>query len=211
MSPKDLSKLAQDKNFDAHKVYGCIVKPDDYLEHRNGKAFSMGHYVETPSEYSSLFHERIAPYASMIINGIYWDTPYPRLLTKEHVRSLTTSGCFRLVSIADISCDINGSLEFMDRASTIDRPFFYYDAKAESYHYDPVGPGIQIMSIDNLPTQLPREASEHFGKSLFPFARHLVSRTPNATIERAKIADRGVLAKGHGHLTKTIQQVLASQ
>ena len=68
-------------------------------------------------------------------------------------------------------------MEFTSKASTIDDPYFMYDPLTDQEHTDVDGPGIQIMSIDNLPTEMPLEASEYFGASLFPFVAELVSFT----------------------------------
>ena len=64
----------------------------------------------------------------MLINGIYWDSRFPRLLTKQQARDLDLQGRLPILTIADISCDINGSIEFMSHATSTDSPFFLYDA-----------------------------------------------------------------------------------
>ena len=78
----------------------------------------------------------------------------------------------KLLTISDISCDIEGSIEFMNKASTIDEPFYYYDAITDSYADK--GEGVQIMSIDNLPTELPEDSSKYFGNQLVPLIPSLV-------------------------------------
>jgi alpha-aminoadipic semialdehyde synthase len=183
VSAEDLQALAKNKDFDNKLVYGCVVTAKDYLQH-NG-SFDMKHYLEHPQQYPPIFHEKvrikelideIAPYATMIVNGIYWDNRYPRLLTSQQMEDLYKSDNCRLLSIADISCDIQGSFEFMDRATSIDHPFFMYDPISRSVQFDLVkGKGIQIMSVDILPSQLPREASEYFGNALTPFITELVT------------------------------------
>ena len=80
------------------------------------------------------FFLKIAPYATMIVNGIFWDERYPRLLTIEQTRELALQNRLRLLQVADISCDIKGSLEFVSHATSIDKPFFMYDPVTEQVH-----------------------------------------------------------------------------
>ncbi|KAJ3328333.1 hypothetical protein HDU76_010155, partial [Blyttiomyces sp. JEL0837] len=102
----DLKKLVEDKNFDNHKVYGCQVEMEDYIVKKDGGPFSREEYLAHPERFTSVFHEKIAPYATMIVNGIFWDERYPRLLTKEQTRKLAKENRLRLLQVADISCDI---------------------------------------------------------------------------------------------------------
>jgi alpha-aminoadipic semialdehyde synthase len=118
--------------FDAKRVYGCIVTAKDYAKRTDGGQFEISDFMANPQNYTSNFHEKIAPYATMLVNGIYWDSRFPRLLTKDQVTELYVRKNLRLLSIADISCDIKGPIEFMDRASTMDQPFFYYDIDKKS-------------------------------------------------------------------------------
>lgn len=173
------------------KVYGCVVEPADYIEHTSGAPFSMDEFKAKPESFRSTFHETIAPYASVIVNGVYWEPGQPRLLTKEQISRLGDRS--RLLAIADISCDIGGSIEFTDRATTIDSPFFYYDPSNTTSDRQSTR-GIQIMSIDNLPTQLPKDASEHFGRALTPLVGMLVSGLSDGILEQATICRDGRLA-----------------
>ncbi len=108
-------------------MYGCIVEAKDYAVRKDGTPFSMEDYKNNPGDYVSTFHETIAPYARMIINGIFWDERYPRLLTSEQTKDLMLQDKLRLLALADISCDIGGSMEFMNKASSISDPFYLYD------------------------------------------------------------------------------------
>ncbi|KAJ3101305.1 hypothetical protein HDU96_010059 [Phlyctochytrium bullatum] len=208
VKPEDLRALVENKDFDNHKVYGCKVKIEDYIVKKDGGPFSRQEYLENPSLYESVFHEKIAPYASMLVNGIFWDERYPRLLTKEQAKTLVHENRFRMLQVADISCDIHGSLEFMSRATTIDQPFFMYDPATETEHNDTEGKGVQIMSIDNLPTEMPLEASEYFGDALFPFILELVKGNFNhPVLKRATITtNTGKLESGHEKLYPIIEE-----
>ncbi|KAI8803017.1 Saccharopine dehydrogenase-domain-containing protein [Cladochytrium replicatum] len=207
VKPEDLEALFTSGNYDHHKVYGCQVRASDYLVRADGTpGFDKAEYKAHPERYTSVFHERIAPYATMLVNGIFWDQRYPRLLSRSQIRKLASEGRLRLQSIADISCDINGSLEFMDRASSIDQPFFMYDPMTDSVHYNPEGNGVQIMSIDNLPTEMPLEASEYFSNALFPFVREMIhDNFDHPVVKRAIISELdGKLVGRHAHLYDSI-------
>ncbi|TPX57572.1 hypothetical protein PhCBS80983_g03736 [Powellomyces hirtus] len=207
VSPAELKDLYKTQSWDNHKVYGCQVTARDYLVRKDGWKFDREHYLEHPDQYMSIFHEKIAPYASVLVNGIFWDSRFPRLLTNDQATQLAVDNRLRMLSIADISCDINGSLEFMSHSTTIDDPYFMYDPVTRKTHHNMEGKGVQIMSIDNLPTELPLEASEYFSNALFPFVNQLVAGNfEHPVLKRATIATReGTLAPGR----KRLEAVLA--
>ena len=74
----------------------------------------------------------------------------------------------------------------MSKASTIDDPWYMYDPLTNQTHSDVDGPGIQIMSIDNLPSEMPLEASEYFGSALYPFVAEIVRVLLKYSIFRQK-------------------------
>ena len=89
------------------------------------------HYYANPDLYESVFHDKIAPYVTMIVNGIYWDFRYPRILTKNQLLNLRKSGNTNLKVIADITCDMKGSFEFLSHATSIEKPFFTYISETD--------------------------------------------------------------------------------
>lgn len=97
-----LEQVSKNPEAYRHKLVGCVVTAEDYASHLEKDHFTVDHYYEHPQEYKSIFHERIAPFASVIVNGIYWDSRFPRLLTKEQAKPLD-----KLIAICDISCDIH--------------------------------------------------------------------------------------------------------
>lgn len=167
------------------------------VEHKDSsRAFDKDDYYEHPEQYNPIFHKKIAPYASAIINCIYWEKQFPRLLSTQQLRDLAQKGC-PLVGISDLTCDMEGSIEILNQTTTIDSPFFRYDPKNDSYHHDMEGDGIICSVVDNLPTEFPKEASQHFGGLLFQFIGSLASvadiaKLP-ANLRRACIAHGGAL------------------
>lgn len=138
--PEMLQKVAEHGS--NTKIYACEVRRRHYLERIKGGGYDYDEYTENPSLYRSLFASKIAPYASIIINGIYWAVGSPKLLTLPDAKNLlrpinmpwlpTSDGApplpHRLLGICDISADPGGSIEFMSECTTIDTPFCLYDA-----------------------------------------------------------------------------------
>ncbi|XP_072952758.1 alpha-aminoadipic semialdehyde synthase isoform X1 [Typha angustifolia] len=157
------------------QVYGCIVTCRDMVAPKDStRSFDKVDYYAHPEHYYSVFHERIAPYASAIVNCMYWEKRFPRLLSTKQLQDLMKNGC-PLVGVSDVTCDIGGSLEFVNRTTSIEKPFFRYDPFTDSYHDDMEGDGVICLAVDILPTEFSREASQHFGDILSQFISSLAS------------------------------------
>lgn len=162
-------------------MYGCEVSRSDHLERRDGGGFDPQEYEQFPEKYISTFSTKIAPFASVILNGMYWAVGSPKLLTIPDAKTLlrpantpwlpSSKGApslpHRMLAICDISADPGGSIEFMNECTTIDTPFCLYDADRNKDTKSFKGPGVLVCSIDNMPTQLPRESTDLFGELLY--------------------------------------------
>ena len=104
---------------------------------------------------------------------MYWDGKYPRLITKEQMKQHMDAGPSKFIGVADITCDLQGSVEFLDHITSIQNPFFIYDPDTDSSYSDLASPGVLMMGVDNLPSELPLDASAHFGQQLLPFLKVL--------------------------------------
>jgi alpha-aminoadipic semialdehyde synthase len=204
MTIEEVREMIHSKKWDGRKVYGCQVTAKDYARRADG-GFDYTEFRAKPELYHSVFAQEIAPYTTVLVNGIYWDRKFPRLLTQQDLERLGRDR--KLMCIADISCDIEGSIEFMTHASTIDHPFYYYDALI-GHHTNIEKPGLQICSIDNLPTELPLEASEYFSANLFPYVEAMLKgEWTNPVVSRAIIAQGGLLVGKHAKLKPFVDQV----
>ncbi|KAL6010490.1 hypothetical protein ACLOJK_000923 [Asimina triloba] len=139
------------------QVYGCVVASQDMVSSKDpSKNFDKVDYYTHPEHYKPVFHERIAPYASVIVNSMYWEKRFPRLLSTEQLRELKRKGS-QLIGICDITCDIGGSIEFINQATSLEKPFFRYNPSTDSYHYNMEDDGIICLAVDILPTEFAKE------------------------------------------------------
>ncbi|KAJ8945107.1 hypothetical protein NQ318_001572, partial [Aromia moschata] len=221
VTPKLLKKAAEHGSL--NKVYGCEVRRRHYLERADGGGFDAAEYEEHPERYISTFSKKIAPYASVIINGIYWAVNSPKLLTIPDAKHLlrpahtpwlpTSVGApalpHRMLAICDISADPGGSIEFMNECTTIDTPFCLYDADSNKDTNSFSGPGVLVCSIDNMPTQIPRESTDFFGDLLYPFAFDILQSNAQEPLEDHKFSptvDRAIIAS-NGRLTPNYEYI----
>jgi saccharopine dehydrogenase (NAD+, L-lysine forming) len=182
----------------------CQLGPEHYVRHRGGRLFEFHHFASHPEEYESNF----LPYTKLtdiLMTGHFWDPRSPKFFTKEDMKSPG----FRISVIADISCDINGGIPSTLRATTISDPFYAYNPATESEDPEISRPSnITVMSIDNLPGELPRDASLDFGKQLMNNVMDdLLTGTGSPMISRATILDRGRLTPLFGYLKDYLQDL----
>ncbi|KAI3927026.1 hypothetical protein MKW92_052131 [Papaver armeniacum] len=189
-----------------YQVYGCIVTSKDMVEPKDPtRTFDKADYYAHPEDYNPIFHEQIAPYASVIVNCMYWEKRFPRLLSTKQVQELMENGC-PLVGIADITCDIGGSIEFINQTTQIERPFFRYDPLSNSYHEDLEGNGVICLAVDILPTEFAKEYSQHCGDILLEFVGNLasakdVSELPSH-LRSACVASEGALTSLYKYIPR---------
>lgn len=174
------------------------LAPEDYCRPVAQKPFNKNEFYTDPELFESIF----GPYfqkTDLFINGIYWDHNAPKFFTAEEMRSPH----FRIRVIADISCDIapQSSIPSTLKASTIDDPIFGYDVHTGK-EAAPFGEGVvDMMTIDNLPNELPRDASRTFGTQ---FLKHIFPQFFNSdqghVLERATIAADGELTRYYSYL-----------
>ncbi|MBB4077783.1 alanine dehydrogenase [Lewinella aquimaris] len=168
-----------------------------YVSHPSGKAVKRKHFYAHSEEYKSAF----APYterADIFVNGIFWDGKAPAFFTAEAM----LEPAFRIRTIADVTCDIApaASVPSTLKASTIADPVFGYDpaTRAETEPYR--DGSIDVMSIDNLPSELPRDASKAFGKILIERILPEFDRTESEILRRATITHYGQLGEEFKYL-----------
>lgn len=188
------------------QVYACNVTSKDMVAPKDpSKHFDKDDYYAHPEHYYPVFHEKIAPYATCIVNCMYWEKRFPRLLTNQQMKELKIN-FNRLVGVADITCDIGGSIECLKRATPIECPFFRYDPLTGSYYEDMNGEGVIFLAVDNLPTEVAKEATKYFGDVLSQFLSSMASsKGPedlSSAIRKACIAHKGELTPLYGYIKR---------
>lgn len=151
------------------------------------------------------FEADFLPFARSIdlfVAAHYWDPKAPAFFTPEDVRDPS----FRIDTIADVSCDVDGPIPTTLRVSSIDDPLYGYDPETgqETHPMDPNA--VCVMAVDNLPGELPRDASEAFGKSLMErVIPAFMEGDDNGVLERATIAEKGKLTEAFAYLKDFVE------
>jgi saccharopine dehydrogenase (NAD+, L-lysine-forming) len=152
---------------------------EDYYSRKDGAEFEKSDFYSNPENYKSVF-EKYSNVADMFVAGHYWSENSPIILTQEALKET------RLSVLADISCDINGPLAPTIKASTIGNPIYGYNPITGLEDEFLTAGNIAVMAVDNLPCELPKDASEDFGyeliRSIFPA---LFVEDPDDVIGRA--------------------------
>jgi hypothetical protein len=183
------------REFDVPVV--CQLGPEHYVRHKSKQQFSFSHFTRHPYDYESAFLP-FTKVTDILITGHYWDPRSPFFFTKDDMKKSD----FRISVIADISCDVNGPVPSTLRATTISDPFYGYNPFLETEEPAFTRPtNITVMSIDNLPGELPRDASLDFGKQLMRNALYdLFTNAESQMIERATILKNGKLTSVFAYL-----------
>jgi alpha-aminoadipic semialdehyde synthase len=149
------------------EIFKVVFREEDMVRPVDPAAsFELQDYYKSPECYHGRFEEHLR-YLDVLVNAIYWEERYPRLVTREWVcRNYVAGSQPRLKVIGDISCDIEGSVELTLKATKPDNPCFVYDPVSDTIHDGVSGNGPAIMAVDNLPCEFPRESSEYFSAVL---------------------------------------------
>ncbi len=206
---KKLNELvSQPENARTDCVYLLVLEEEQlYATKDPAMEFSRQGYYEHPENYRSLFFEDYASKLTAVVNGIYWEEKYPRLLTKENFESMLGQRNNRLEIVGDVSCDIDGSMACTVQASNIDEPVFLYHPEIGFAGHDLSADGFAVMSVDNLPCELSRDASRTFGDALTPFlpkllASHFRAEDMPEEFLAAMIAHKGQLTPDYQWLSE---------
>lgn len=175
----------------------CRIGPETYTVRKDGREFTFSHFVKHPEEYLSSF-KPFTRVTDILITGHYWDPRSPVFFTREDMKEPD----FRISVIADISCDIDGPIPSTLRPTTIADAFYGYNPVLEKEEPAFSRPSnITVMSIDNLPGELPRDASHDFGKLLMNDTMNdLLTARDSPMLKRATILKNGVLTPPFSYL-----------
>lgn len=178
-----------------YPVY-TIIDVKDYNIHKEGSAFDKKDFYANPQNYNSNF-VRFTEVSDIFIAGHFYGNGAPVILSRE---MLASPKC-KIKVVADISCDIDGPIACTLRASTIAEPNYGY-LPSEHKEVDMFHPSaIVVMAVDNLPCELPKDASEGFGEM---FLEHVIpaffNNDANGILARALITKNGKLTPRFAYL-----------
>lgn len=170
----------------------CMADVMEYAKRIDGKVGNKYKFYKDPSGYESNFMA-YAKETDYFIAGHFYGDGAPYLFTREDARHKD----FRINLVADVSCDIDGPVASTIRPSTIADPFYGYDPKTEKEVAFDAENAITVMAVDNLPCELPKDASEGFGDT---FLEHVIPAFFNG--DKDGILDRAKMTTAVGTLTK---------
>ncbi len=204
IEPEELPGLGAD----GRTCYCTVFREEHTVAPRAGGEFDLQDYYRHPEKYQSVF-ERHLPYLTALVNCIYWDKRYPRLVTKRWLGEAFAGAKPRLRVIGDISCDVGGSVEATLKVTDSGSPFFVYDPARDEARDGIVGDGVVVMAVDNLPCELPFGSSREFGIALMPFLPRLARADFSRPLERLELPAemRRALILHHGELTPEFEYV----
>lgn len=175
----------------------CQLNPRDYVERPNDHNFDLNDFFQHPEHFVSKF----GPYTKvtdLFISAHFWDPRSPKMFTKEDMKAKD----FHISVISDITCDIDGSVPTTMRASTIAQPFYGYNIIEEKEDLPFNKDTVCIMAVDNLPCELPRDASDDFAKDLVErVLPNVIIEDTDKIIERASICKDGKLMPNFEYLS----------
>jgi len=179
------------------------LDPEVYNKKKTGEAFDLHYFFAHPEAHTGNF-SRFYKTTDLLVMAAYWDPRAPVLFTTEEMRKAD----FRIRVIADITCDMNGSAPSSIRTTTHEDPYYDFNPLKEEEEEAFSNPSnITVMTIDNLPCGLPREASDDFGNILVQnVLPRIIQSGEDNIIARATITRGGKLTAGYSYLADWINE-----
>jgi len=172
-----------------------------YNKRIDGQVLDFKDFINHPDEYVSDF-EKFTKVSDIYFAGHFYAEGAPVILSRE----MLNAGDCKLKVVADISCDVKGPIACTLRSSTIAEPIYGYfpleDREVEIFH----PAAVAVMAVDNLPCEIPKDASEGFGEQ---FMEHVIPAFFNGDkdgiLQRAKITENGKLTERFSYLQDYVE------
>jgi hypothetical protein len=175
----------------------------DYNKRKDGQFLNMQDFFDHPEQYESDFM-KFAKVSDVFIAGHFYGDGAPYLFTREDAKSAD----FKIKVVGDISCDIDGPVASTLRACTIADPNYGYDPKTETEVGFMQDNAIAVMAVDTLPSELPRDASEGFGKSfLNEVIPAFFNGDKDGILKRAQMTKNGELTDNFKYLQDYVDKI----
>ena len=209
--PEDLADLCGDPDLPRNLLYKTVFARTDRIARRGGGVVDAAEAEEHPERYAGAMG-RFLDHVGVLVNGVYWEPGHPRIVGIDDLARLWAGGRSpRLRVIGDVSCDLRGSIEATVKITTPGDPVYVYDVESGRPVPGVDGRGPVILAVDNLPCELPVDASQHFGDALLRFVPPLARCDWSAPYEklplpdelkRAVIVHRGALTPPFSYLER---------
>ena len=185
VKPSDLEALCNNSETNPNQVYVAVFKEEDLVKTKSGEPFDLQKYYNHPEMYESEFSKYL-PYISIIINATFWDQRYPRFVTWKALEELyKIQPKMKLQGIADITCDVNGSIECNVKTTDSGKPAYLVDPITKRVHTGYKGAGIVMLAVDNLPAELPNDASTFFSGQLRKYVVNLLMANYDSSLDQS--------------------------
>jgi len=174
----------------------CQIDASEYNKRKDGVRGNKADFFANPEEYKTNF-TRFTRVTDFYIAGHFYGDGAPYLYTREDVKHPD----FKIKVVADVSCDIDGPVATTIRPSTIAKPIYGYDPKTGKETNYKNKSAIAVMAVDNLPCELPRDASNGFGAA---FKKYVIpaffNKDEDGVLKRALMTKNGKLTKRYSYL-----------
>ncbi|KPK70144.1 hypothetical protein AMJ82_03915 [candidate division TA06 bacterium SM23_40] len=212
IAPEKVGKLARASSASNRVIYKTVFREEHMVEPIAPEAmFELQDYYDHPEKYRTQFPAYV-PHLTVLMNCIYWEERYPRLVTKQFLKELYRgSSRPRLRVIGDISCDIEGAIECTVKWTNPEKPIFVYNPFDGTTRDGHEGTGPVVLAVDNLPCEIPRESSIYFSNILKEFVPAIAAADPSvhfsdyrlpAEIKRAVIVYKGELTPDYRYIER---------
>lgn len=180
----------------ANPVYTQLL-PGNYVQRKDRSAFDLMHFFNHPEMYENAF-KPFTKCTDLLIASAFWNPKSPVLFTADEMKKED----FKIAVISDITCDIEGSIPSTKKASTIDDPFYDYNPKTGELETAFSNKNnVSVQAVDNLPCELPKDASLDFGRNLIEKVfSSLFGEDVDGIIQRASITKNGKLTERFSYL-----------
>jgi alpha-aminoadipic semialdehyde synthase len=216
IEPGEIAAIAASTDYSRHHIYKAVFKEWHIVEPAAPSgAFELQDYYDHPEKYQGVFEQHL-PHLTVLVNAIFWTSRYPRLVSKGYLKTLFAGAAkSRLRVIGDISCDVEGAIECTVKATMPGDPVYVYNPLAGEVADGHAGPGVAIMAVEILPSELPREASVYFSGVLRPFIQAIAQCdfsmpfeecTLPPEIKRAVIAYQGELTPDYQYIQEFLEE-----
>lgn len=178
------------------------VLSQHYLRNKSGSLFDKKEYYAAPDKYESVLGQYVNV-ADLLITGHVWKKGDPLLLPLEFFQS--ENNLCKVV--ADVTCDLNGPIACTIKPSVIGTPYYLFDPISAKETKTRDGYTVAVMSVDNLPCELPKDASQSFGQEFITYVLPELLQTGTSEIlSRATICERGALTIGYQYLDDFVKE-----